>query len=184
MKNIILMGASRAGKSTFTKMLGKNFDNLMIIRTDIFRLAFREAIIKDLKLNTSLLKDNMDYRNFVLSYYKYVNKYETDYIKVVDTVDFEPKDLNCFEDALIICFGYPKAKREEIVNNWHKYDTDLDWTKNKKEEDLLDFAQKEIQKSKYLKDECEKYRVKFVDTSFDRERILNQLLEDVKASFL
>ena len=47
MKNIILIGASRAGKSTFTKLLNEKLNNLTIIKTDLLRLAFRDAICKD-----------------------------------------------------------------------------------------------------------------------------------------
>ena len=179
MKNIILIGASRAGKSTFTKLLNKKFDNLMIIRTDLLRLAFRDVICKDLAINTSSLKNNPDYINYVLNYYKYANMYDVDYIKVVDTVDFEPKDCNSFENSITICFGYPNVSKEELLKKWRKYDTDLDWTKNKSDELLLNFAKKEIENSKYLKQECEKYDIKFVDTSHNRNAVLNELLEYV-----
>ncbi len=53
MKNIIIIGASRAGKSELTKLLNKRLNNLMIIRADLLRLAFREAIYKDNKIKTS-----------------------------------------------------------------------------------------------------------------------------------
>ena len=68
MKNIILIGASRAGKSTFTKLLNERF-NIMIIRTDLLRLAFRDAIYKDKTVSLSIVKSNPDYINYVLSYY-------------------------------------------------------------------------------------------------------------------
>ena len=44
MKNIILIGAPRAGKSTFSKMLSDRLGNVTIIQTDLLRLAFRDAI--------------------------------------------------------------------------------------------------------------------------------------------
>ena len=179
MKNIILIGASRAGKSTFTKLLSQRFNNLMIIRTDLLRLAFREAICKDITLNTTSLKNNPDYINYILSYYNYANMYDVDYIKIVDTVDFDPKDYKLFKNSIFICLGYPNITAEEVVKNWRKYDTDLDWTKKKTDEKLIDFANQEINNSKKLKEECEKYCVKFIDTSHDRNKILNELLEYV-----
>lgn len=178
MKNIILIGASRAGKSSFTKLLKQELDNITIIKTDLLRLAFREAIIKDNTLNTNLVKQNPDYINYILSYYNFSNKYDTEYIKVIDTVDFEPKDSNLFENSIMICLGYPNITPKEVVSNWRKYDTDLDWTKRKTNEELIEIAENEIKKSKQLKDECQKHNVKFVDTSFNRNEILKQLLKE------
>lgn len=175
MKNIILIGASRAGKSTFTKLLNKRF-NIMIIRTDLLRLAFRDAVYKDKNISLSEVKSNSDYINYVLSYYKYANMYDVDYMKVVDTVDFNPKDCIKFENSIVICFGYPNITKEEVVANWKKYDTELDWTKYKSDEKLLRYAESEIKNSQTLKEECEKYNIKFVDTSYNREKVLNELL--------
>ena len=179
MKNIILIGASRAGKSTFTKLLHERLDNLMIIRTDLLRLAFRDAILKDPNGHTSHIKENSDYINYVLSYYKYANMYDVDYIKIVDTVDFEPKDAASFENSIMICLGYPNITKEEVVSNWRKYDTEYDWTKNHNDEKLLSIAEREIENSKYLLEECKKYNVRFIDTSYDRDKVLNELLESL-----
>ena len=178
MKNIILIGASRAGKSTFTKLLNERF-NIMIIRTDLLRLAFRDTIYKDKDISLSEVKSNPDYINYVLNYYKYANMYDVDYMKVVDTVDFEPKDCSNFENSIAICFGYPNITKEEVVGNWRKYDTELDWTKYKSDEKLLSYAEYEIKNSQVLKEECEKYNIKFVDTSYNREKVLYELLEYV-----
>lgn len=179
MKNIIIIGTSRAGKTTFTKLLNKKINNLMIIRTDLLRIAFRDTIIKDTSITTSSVKKNNDYINFVLSYYKYANMYETDYIKVVDTVDFEPKDYKLFDNSIFICLGYPKLTEEEVINNWKKYDTDNDWTKNRSYDDLLTHAKRHIKESKYLEKECKKYDIKFIDTSYNREEVLNELVDYV-----
>ena len=177
MKNIILVGASRAGKSTFTKLLNEKLDNLMIIRTDLLRLAYRDAIYKDDKLSTSIVSKTQEYLDYVLSYYKYANMYDVDYVKIVDTVDFEPKDYKLFENSIMICLGYPNTTKEEVVSNWRKYDTPLDWTKKKSDEKLLQYASSEIKNSIYLKEECDKYNIKFVDTSTNRTKVLTKLVD-------
>ena len=179
MKNIILIGASRAGKSTFTKLITKKLNNISIIRTDLLRLAYREAICKDNTINTNLLKQNPDYINYILSYYKFANKYDTEYIKVIDTVDFGPKDSKLFENSIMICLGYPNITPEEVVANWRKYDTELDWTFKKTDEELIEIASEEIKNSKRLQEECKNYNVKFIDTSHERNNVLKELLEEV-----
>lgn len=179
MKNIILIGASRAGKSSFTKLLNENIKNISLIKTDLLRLAFREAIVKDNTINTNLLKQNPDYIDYILSYYKYANKYDTEYVKVIDTVDFGPKDSKLFENSIMICLGYPNITPEEVVSNWRKYDTELDWTFKKTDEELIEIALEEIKNSKRLQEECKNYNVKFIDTSYERNNILKELLEEV-----
>ena len=176
MKNIILIGASRAGKSTFSKMLNDRLGNVTIIQTDLLRLAFRDAIYKDSKVSTSIVGKDKNYLNYILSYYKYANMYDIDNVKVVDTVDFEPKDCSLFENSIAICFGYPNITKEEVVSNWKKYDTELDWTKNKSDEKLLTYAESEIRNSKYLEDESKKHNIRFVDTSKNRNEVLKELL--------
>lgn len=179
MKNIILIGASRAGKSSFTKLLSENIKNISLIKTDLLRLAFREAICKDNTINTNILKQNPDYINYILSYYKFANKYDTEYIKVIDTVDFGPKDSKLFENSIMICLGYPNITPEEVVSNWRKYDTELDWTFKKTDEELIEIALEEIKNSKQLQEECKNYNVKFIDTSQKRNNVLKELLDDV-----
>lgn len=180
MKNIVLIGASRAGKSTFSKMIINTFSNCMLIRGDFLRLAYRDVIYKDSSVKTSMMKNEKDYLDYVLSYYDYAVKYDPEYIKILDTVDFLPSDYKKINDSLIICFGYPSISPLEAVKNWRTYDTNHDWTKDKSEDELLVIAKKEIDNSKYLKIECEKYNIKYVDTSYDRDKVLNELLEYVK----
>ena len=179
MKNIILIGASRSGKSTLTKLLNNKINNATIIKTDLLRLAFRETLYKDKSINTNALKEDPNYINFILSYYNYANKYDIEYIKVIDTVDFDPKDSKLFENSIMICLGYPNITPEEVVSNWRKFDTDLDWTKKKSDEELIQIAKTEINKSKQLQDECQKHNVKFIDTSFNRNDILKKLLKEI-----
>ena len=78
----------------------------------------------------------------------------------------------------MICLGYPNITPTEVVSNWRKYDTDLDWTKKKSYEELIQIAENEINKSKQLQDECQKYNVKFIDTSNNRNDVLKKLLDD------
>lgn len=178
MKNIILIGASRAGKTTFTKMVSKKLKNITIIKTDLLRLAFREAICEDKTINTNLLKNNPKYINFILSYYNFLNMYDEN-LKVIDTVDFEPKDNKLFNNSIFICFGYPNIEAKELVKKWRKYDTDLDWTKKKSDESLIKFAEQEIKKSKLLEEECNKHNIKFIDTSSNRNEVLDKLLNEI-----
>ena len=53
-------------------------------------------------------------------------------------------------------------------------------TKNNTE--LIEIATSEIENSKKLQSECDKYNIKFIDTSFDRTNKLNEIVDYVIAS--
>lgn len=176
MKSIVLLGASRAGKSTFAGMLSKELKSCQIISGDLVRLSYRDEIYKNKNIKASLMKEKPEYRNFLKSYFDYTIKYGNSIYTILDTVDFKPKDYKLFKNSLIIVFGYPNLTKEECLNNWRTYIEPNDWPLNKTGEELLNKAQRTIYESKQFFRECKKYNLKFVDISFNREKVLNDLL--------
>ena len=171
MKSIVLIGASRAGKSTFAGMLSKELKSCQIIS-----LAYRDEIYKNKNIKSSSMKEIPEYRNFLKSFFDYTIKYDNSIYTILDTVDFKPKDYKLFENSLIIVFGYPKLTKEDCLNNWRTYIEPNDWTLHKTDEELLNKAQRTINESKQFLQESKKYNLKFVDTSFNRKKVLNDLL--------
>ncbi len=57
MKGIVLIGASRAGKSTFSQMLMKELKSCQIISGDLVRLAYRDEIYKYKTVKVGLMKE-------------------------------------------------------------------------------------------------------------------------------
>lgn len=183
MKGIILIGASRAGKSTFSQMLMKELKSCQIISGDLVRLAYRDEIYKDKTVKAGLMKEIPKYRNFLKSYFDYSVKYSEGLYVILDTVDFKPEDYKLFEHNIIIVFGYPALTKEECLTNRRTYSNLNDWTRNKSDEILLEKAERKIFKSKQFEKDTKKYNLKFVDTSFKREKALIELLEWVKNEF-
>ena len=176
MKSIVLLGASRAGKSTFAGMLSKELKSCQIISGDLVRLAYRDEIYKNKNIKSSSMKEIPEYRNFLKSFFDYTIKYDNSIYTILDTVDFKPKDYKLFENCLIIVFGYPKLTKEDCLNNWRTYIEPNDWALHKTDEELLNKAQRTINESKQFLQESKKYNLKFVDTSFNRKKVLNDLL--------
>ena len=150
MKGIVLIGASRAGKSTFSQMLMKELKSCQIISGDLVRLAYRDEIYKDKTVKAGLMKEIPEYRKFLKSYFDYSVKYSESLYVILDTVDFKPEDYKLFENNIIIVFGYPDLTKEECLDNWRTYQ------------------------------DSKKYKLKFVNTSFNREKVLTELLGWVK----
>lgn len=180
MNSIVLIGASRAGKSTFANMLMPELKDCQIISGDMVRLAYRDEIYKNKNIHSGLMKEIPEYRNFLKSYFDYTVKYNKNLYTILDTVDFKPCDYKLFQNSLIIVFGYPKLTKEECLYNWKNYIEHNDWTLNKTDKELLEKAQRAIQDSKQFQADCQKYNLKFVDTSFNRSEVLNELLKWTK----
>ena len=70
---------------------------------------------------------------------------------------------------------------EELAEHIKKNDKDNDWTKNKSKEEIEIFCKEYIENSKLNKLECEKYNIKFVDTSIDRQEKLNSLIKEIES---
>ena len=128
------------------------------------------------------MKKIPEYRKFLKSYFDYSVKYSESLYVILDTVDFKPEDYKLFENNIIIVFGYPDLTKEECLANWRTYQSSKDWTRNKSDETLLEKAEREIAKSKQFEKDAKKYKLKFVNTSFNREKVLTELLEWVKMS--
>ena len=73
------------------------------------------------------------------------------------------------------CFvGYTELSKDEklaLVRKYHQ--GDIDWTKGISDEEMLRMIDEMIQFSKYLKEECEKYNIKYFDVSHDFDGVRN-----------
>ncbi len=77
------------------------------------------------------------------------------------------------------CFlGYTELTTDEkfsMIRTYHQ--GDIDWTKDMADEKLLPMIDEMIEFSKFLKEECSKYGIKYFDVSHDFEGVRNQAFE-------
>ncbi len=183
MKNIIILGIPRAGKTTLSKMIAKKYDNYIPIDTDSIRDAFQYALPKTEinKYKGNGMKD--DFPKFIqqLLYWKSYNNKEYRYI--IDSTDINPskaKELFDTNENLIIFLGYPNITSEEVLKNCRKYDKENSWSTQISDIELKeDYLDRFVSNSKQLEQECEIYGLKFYDTSKDREKVLEEIIEDI-----
>lgn len=180
MKNIIILGIPRAGKSTLSKRIVKKYSNYITIDTDSIRDAFQHALPKTEinKYNGKGMKD--DFPKFIeqLLYWKSYNNQEYRYI--IDSTDIsvaKAKELFDIEDNVIVFLGYPDTTADEVLKNCRKYDKANSWSKHVGDIELKIYIEQYIEKSKKLKEECKKYGFKFFDTSINREKVLKEAME-------
>lgn len=107
-------------------------------------------------------------------------KEEGNYLIEGDTI--LPSQVNEFvveQKQVRCCFlGYTKLTKDEklaLVRKYHQ--GDIDWTKNISDEEMLRLIDEMIKFSSYLKEECDKYDMKFIDVSHDFDGAGNQAFE-------
>lgn len=179
MKNIIILGASRAGKSTLAKSIAKKYWNYMVIDTDSVRDAFQRALPQNQINQYGGEGIKEDFPRFIqqLLYWESYNNQEYNYI--IDSADISPKksiELFDFKSNIVLFLGFPKATTEEILKNCRTYDKENSWSKMLNDVELIPYIEKAIEMSKKIQKECNEYGFKFFDTSYDRERVLNEAL--------
>ena len=174
MKNIILIGSSRSGKTTLARMIKEKNDSYNILHGDMIKKAFQSYSGE----TASNLKNNFEYRKFIYDIFYNHAKYNNGYY-IIETVDIFPEDLINYDlsETIVIVLGCTKNTVDELLNIWGNIDNK--WLLNKSKDELKIKAEKVIQTSKFFQTECKKYGIKFVDTSFNRESVLNNLLEEL-----
>ncbi|MBO7339168.1 MAG: hypothetical protein IKO03_07285 [Lachnospiraceae bacterium] len=185
--NIIIAGVPRAGKSTVSHMLSKEFGYQHVSMDSIiagFEKCFPETGVSTycglssmdtLKLISSKMTpfvramlDSAEYDEFepgmVLDMYQLLPE---DYEKYL-------RDANC-EIVYLLTSDVTPQERFEIQK---KYDTPKDYTFYKSDEELIEGAHYIVEQSILMKKQCEKYGLTYYETAHEREKAFKKILAD------
>ena len=206
LKNIIIAGPSRSGKSTLAKKLGEQL-NCFVIGVDKLVAMFQEAYPQlNIRLNWDREKtaDNiapflghflgmfsspdgrglLPYSHGVVKGNRFV--LEGGYFnfeKILPILNmYGIKALQ--DNFLLIGLVQNNKKVDELVNDFKKYDTEDDWTYSLNEDALREIAEDAISFSRYMTDCLGDYGFTVYDTSAEREQVLDQIVEDIKTKSL
>ncbi len=203
MKNIIIAGPSRAGKSTLARKLNEEL-NCFVISLDKLVATFQGAYPQlDIRLNWDREKTTDNLAPFLghflgmfasadgrgLLPYSHGAVKGNRFVMEGGYFDFEQistilktygmQDLK--DNFLLIGLVQNKKTVDEFVSDFRKYDTVEDWTYNFSEDDLRAVAEDAISFSRSMTDHLVKYGFAIYDTSTDRARVLEQILEDIQS---
>ncbi len=183
MKNLVILGASRAGKSTLAYTINKIYPNYQILTGDAVRRAFQD-IFPRMGINNYNGKGmKEDFAKFSACLFKtHIKDNQGVYQYIFDSCDISAENaVRFFQDnsTIIVFLGYTQLVAEQAFQNYRKYEKETDWTVRKTDEELLDFAEKWVEKSKIFKQDCEKFKIRYVDTSYNREKVLDNLIKEL-----
>ena len=180
MKNIAIFGSARSGKSTLSQMIIKKYPHYHIYIGDDIRGAF-EDVFPDLNINSKGgIGMTDDFPKYVASlFYRSIKRNKGQINYIVETCDIYPekaKELFEREDTIILFLGVSNLTVENHFNEIRKYETEIDWTYKKTDEEIINHCNYWIPQSKKIKEECEKLNLWYIDTSFEREKVLKDTL--------
>ena len=185
--NIIIAGVPRAGKSTVSHLLSKEFGYQHVSMDSIiagFEKCFPETGVSTycglssmdtLKLISGKMAPFVramlgsgEYDEFepgmVLDMYQLLPE---DYDKYL-------RDANC-EIVYLLTSDVTPQERFEIQK---KYDTPKDYTFYKSDEELIEGAHYIVEQSILMKEQCEKYGLTYYETAHEREKTFRKILAD------
>ena len=177
MKNIVIIGPPRTGKTTLSKLIVKTLSIYSVINTDVIREGIFKTFLKDISRNEqkAIIKSAFPiFLDKMLEQYK--NYYNPDLYYIIEG------DILSIEDALvlrdrynidIICIGKPNISAENlfkvIKKNCAKYGC---WTEKYTDIELLDKCKKIIDQSKIEERISKKNGIIYLDTSKNNNCLL------------
>lgn len=184
MKNIMIFGVCRTGKTTFSKMIQKEYNNYQIIEVDTIISALQKTIPN---VPIGFIHDNLkenrlpEFLNLFIQ--KNINKNGKELGFIINGDSILPEDLSKYfdlKDMIVYYFVTEKLSPEQILENCRKFDSKEEWTTRRSDEELLSHFKfyKDIEKK--IINDCKMYNIKCIDTSENRQILFNQLLDEVK----
>lgn len=177
LKNIYLVGPSRCGKTTAAMQLQEKYGYTHIIMDAVIETM--SEIAPQLGIQHGNL-DSEVFRNFLRLYSTNLFKYTRQ--NVIDVEVLEPSFARTMindDESTVIYMGYPSITPQEKLKQIREYDGEFDWTRNLSDEELSELLSKCIETSKKLQEEAKKYGFEFIDTSFNREEVVSESIEEM-----
>ncbi len=180
MKNIIILGPSRVGKSMLSSILCKKY-NLSYISGDSIRNAFIN-IYPSLGYTTKNTIERIEFCKFINWLINENNIHlKKDIYYVIDSADISLDNaMKIFNNSIIIGIGCKDITIQEMVEKMRKNDTKLEWTYGYSDDDLYSIANETITNSKELYKKCLNSNILYFDTSIDRYKTYEDIFNYIE----
>jgi GTPase SAR1 family protein len=184
-KNIFIIGPGRSGKTTLAKMINKKYGYSIISIDDIVTSleTFSEL---DINWKTENRKASEKMAPFLIKYIKELsegNKFYDGCKCVIEgtDVDFEKLIPNINQEkTLVIGLTYNDKTKEDLFNSIRKYDTEDDWSYYLSDDELMEQCNRYIEINSFFNSKLKEYNIPTFDTSFDREKVLNYIMDNLE----
>lgn len=186
MRNIIIMGVGRSGKTTLSKLFKEVDPECNIIHSDAIKWGiirangdepkFREDILKQMEWEKSGYLQDVLIEMFV---HHIRNHYEPVVLETgqvyLDYLLHHPAYKYIKGTTDIIVLGTGGKNKDERARDCRRHDLETDWTYKISEQELSDYASDWEKQDLCRIEECRQYHIPYYDTSGDRAKILNDI---------
>ena len=181
MKNIIILGVPRAGKTTLVKMIKEKYPKYNLIQEDIINESLRRIIEKNSNKSdwAASCESSKILDDKILNFLDISMLFEPSLNYILDTVTTKPKTCKEFQKkgVIVIVLGYPNENISSVLERIRYYENESDWTKVNSNLIMCRYIDVWINDSKYLEKEAKKYSLKFIDTGKNRQKSLNEAMD-------
>ena len=185
--NIIISGVPRAGKSTISHILSKEYGYQHVSMDSI--IAGFEKCFPDTGVSTYQGLSSLDTLRVISSKMApfvraMLDSGEYDEFTpgmVLDMYQLLPEDYEKYirgANCEIVYFITSDVTPEERFLIQKKYDTEKDYTLYKSDDELREGAEYIVEQSLLMKNQCEKYGFPYYETAREREQVFLRFLRD------
>jgi adenylate kinase family enzyme len=206
MKNIIIAGSGRAGKTTLARKINEEL-NYFVINLDKLMTAFNRAYPQlDVRIAWDYYKATTNIAPFLGHYLGMLSSGQgfadelnlrahdvkgNRFVLEGGHFDFEIissilKDYGTEElkDSFILIGLIQNQTADEFFNNVRKYDTEDDWTHSFDDDDLMELCKNLVSHNLEMSDYFDKYGFITYDSSKNRKLVFDRIISDIKSKWL
>ncbi|MBR3162322.1 MAG: hypothetical protein IKF19_06305 [Bacilli bacterium] len=188
-KNILIIGAARSGKTTLAKRIVKEKGYSLISIDDIVS-GFEAFPELEIHHHGNAVETSKRLAPFLIKYLTELSEGSTFYggIKsVIEGTHFDFEQLIPFlqsdkykEKYQIIGLTFNDITKKQLYDYIKKYDTADDWTYWCNDKELKDNVKNFVDRNKYFNEMFKKYGITTFDTSFNREKVLSDIINNLE----
>jgi hypothetical protein len=204
MKNIIIVGAGRNGKTTLARKINEelnyfiiNLDKLMTVFDRAYpRLNVRIAWDYD-KATANVapflghflgmfssnhgMADELNLRKHAVKGNRFVLEGgHFDFEKIMPILEIYGIEV-LKDNFILIGLVQNKKTADEFFKDFRKYDTEDEWTYSLNDDELKELIRKDfIPSNKFMTDTLVEYGFTIYDTSSEREKVFDEIIKDIK----
>ena len=172
MKNILVGGVAKSGKSTFCERL-TNYNHIPL---DYFTASMKRNFPEWGVSSSVIIGDTSSKLSLLLSTVTSIID-DTNEKFIIDSAHIMPRDIIKYIDSDkwdIYFFGYPNISKEEKFNYIREIEGNRGWTGKRNDIELLDTLDKLIAISRQIQEECKLYNIKVIDTSYNFNDVIDK----------
>lgn len=188
-KYIIISGVPRAGKSTVSKLLAKQFGYQHLSMDSV--LAGIESVFPETGIRTDAETDEPEnIKKISGKLAPFIQKMidsgeydECDYGVVIDVYQLLPEDYVQYIDSSVCEIHYfltSDVTPEERYEILKRYDSPADYTYYNSEAENRDACREMVEISRIIKEQCGRFHLPCYETAYNREKVIKDFLWKLK----